>query len=261
MTALGAVVALAERDLRAIAASRTQLYSSMLTPLLLLLFLGVGVSDGLRPEALEGDFKAFLVAGVAVMTSVFSSTFTAASYYRDRDSGLIRVLLASPLSSRMVLLGKSVTGVVIGSLQAVVVIAVAAPFVDLEWQYGLARGLTAAVLVVVLLNLSLAGLASALSTRVSSMQGFHLIMNLALFPLLFFSGAFFPLEDLPIWFRSLAWINPLTYAVDGLQLATYSGDSDGYAGLWVDLPVLCGLAAIALVGGLAKAPRLTWSGR
>jgi ABC-2 type transport system permease protein len=194
------------------------------------------------------------------MTSVFSATFASASYYRDRDSGILRMFLASPNSPRAILFGKSLAGVVIGSLQSMVVLLVAAPFVEFEWQYGVAPGIACAFAAIVLMNVMLGGFAQGLASRIQTMQGFHLLMNLALFPLLFFSGAFFPIEGLPAWLEVLARLNPLSYAVDALLLATYAGGSGGYLGLAVDFTVLGVLAVAAYALGLARTPRLTWSG-
>lgn len=248
--------------MRAVTRSRSQLYSSMLTPLLFLVFLGNGVSEGLAPANLTaGNFTAYLVAGVVVMTSVFSATFSSASYYKDRDSGILRMLLSSPNSARTVLFGKSLAGVCIGVLQGSVVLLLAAPFVEFEWQYGLAPGLGVALATIVLLNIMLSGLAQALASRVETMQGFHLVMNLALFPLLFFSGAFFPVDNLPMWLEVLARINPLSYAVDALELAAYADGTAGFFGLAVDFAVLTVLAAAVYALGLARTPRLTWSGK
>lgn len=248
--------------MRAVTRSRSQLYSSMLTPLLFLVFLGNGVSEGLAPANLTaGNFTAYLVAGVVVMTSVFSATFSSASYYKDRDSGILRMLLSSPNSARTVLFGKSLAGVCIGVLQGSVVLLLAAPFVEFEWQYGLVPGLGVALATIVLLNVMLSGLAQALASRVETMQGFHLVMNLALFPLLFFSGAFFPVDNLPMWLEVLARINPLSYAVDALELAAYADGTAGFFGLAVDFAVLTVLAAAVYALGLARTPRLTWSGK
>ncbi len=261
MSALAAPAALFARDLRAVARSRSQLYSSMLTPLLFLVFLGVGVSEGLEPSNLsDGNFTAYLVAGVVVMTSVFSATFASASYYRDRDTGILRMVLSSPNSPRSILFGKSLAGVVIGSAQSMAVLLVAAPFVEFEWQYGILPGLACAAAAIVLLNVMLGGFAQALASRIETMQGFHLLMNLALFPLLFFSGAFFPVEGLPAWLEVLARVNPLSYAVDALLLAAYAGGSEGYFGLGPDFAVLGALAVAAYGLGVAREPRLTWSG-
>jgi ABC-2 type transport system permease protein len=258
---VSAVLILMERDLRAVARSRSQLYSSMFTPLLFLVFLGAGVTHGLQPANLPaGNFTAFLVPGVVVMTLVFSSTFSSASYYKDRDSGVLRVLLSSPHSPRNILLGKSLAGVLIGLSQACIVLAIAAPFVEFEWQYGVAAGAGLAVIVMALTALLLAGVAQILASRIQSMQGFHLVMNLALFPLLFFSGAFFPVSDVPTWLEVLARLNPLSYAVDGLQLAVYADGDSGFVGIPIDLAVLGGLALLVYALSFARKPRLTWSG-
>ena len=40
-----------------------------------------------------------LVPGIIVMTALFSSTFSSASFYQDRDSGMLKVFLASPHAS------------------------------------------------------------------------------------------------------------------------------------------------------------------
>ncbi|MCC7365528.1 MAG: ABC transporter permease [Dehalococcoidia bacterium] len=261
MSAAAACSALFARDLRSVVRSRSQLYSSIFTPLLILVFLGNGVSEGLDPANLsDGNFTAYLVAGAVVMTAVFSSTFSSAAYYRDRDTGLMRMLLSSPHSARIILLGKSLAGVAIGMVQAFVVLCVAAPFVDFEWQYGLIPGLLIALAAVALLNVMLAGIAQTLASRIQTMQGFHLLMNLALFPLLFFSGAFFPIDGLPTWLEVLAYVNPLTYAVDALQLAAYASSDATYIGLAVDFAVLIALSAAVYALGLARTPKLTWSG-
>jgi ABC-2 type transport system permease protein len=261
VSAVAASAALFERDIRSVARARSQLYSSILTPLLLLVFLGTGVSEGLEPSNLSaGNFTAYLVAGVVVMTSVFSATFASASYYRDRDSGILRMFLSSPNSPRAILFGKSLAGVLIGSVQSVVVLLVAAPFVEFEWQYGILPGIGIAVASVVLLNVMLGGFAQAMASRIQTMQGFHLLMNLALFPMLFFSGAFFPVEGLPAWLEVLARLNPLSYAVDALLLAAYADGTSGYFGLAIDFVVLSALAVGAYGLGLARMPRLTWSG-
>lgn len=262
MTAIGACLALLARDLTAVRRSRSQLYSSMVTPLFLLVLLGVGVSRGLEPSTLAaGNFTAYLVAGIVVTTAVFSSTFSGASYYRDRDTGMLRMILASPLSPRVLLTGKSLAAVVIGTAQALLVLAIATPFVDLAWQYGIGAGIGIAIVVVILMNLLLAGAAQSMATRVSTMQGFHLLMNLVLFPLLFVSGAFFPIDSLPLWLKLVAWANPLTYGVDALQVAMYAEDTDGFIGLPIDFAVLGSVAVLVYVLGLVKLPRLTFSGR
>jgi ABC-2 type transport system permease protein len=253
MHAIGAVMALVARDLRAFLRSRSQLYSSVLFPLMLLAILGTGVSEGLDPQNID-DYVTFLTPGMIVMTALFSSTFSSASYYADRDSGILKVLLASPHSTRVILLGKTLSAVIIGAAQAMIVLGVAAviPSIDFNWQFGILQGLALAILMIVVLNLFLSGLGQLLASRINSMQGFHLVMNLVLFPFLFFSGAFFPLADLPAWLHALGRINPLSYGVDALQLALYAETTDGHFGLPIDLAVMGALAVAVFWFGTSR---------
>jgi ABC-2 type transport system permease protein len=43
------------------------------------------------------------------------------------------------------------------------------------------------------------------------------VINFVLMPILFLSGAFFPLQGLPIWLEGLTRIDPAAYAVDALR--------------------------------------------
>lgn len=259
MSGAAACLALLQRELRAVARSRSQLYSSILFPLMLLALLGAGVSEGLQPSSSilgTGDYTDFLAPGMIAMTAIFASTFSSASFYRDRDTGMLRALLASPHSARTILLGKALAAVVIGSAQsvAVLVLAVVIPGIDLSWQFGWLGGAATVVAAIVTLNVMLNGLALLIAVRVRTMQGFHLIMNLALFPLFFLSGAFFPLEGAPEWLRIISYVNPLTYPVDLIQYACWASSPEGLIGPAITAPVLGGLALAAIVLGLRRGP-------
>ena len=204
MSAVAACQAILQRDLRAVLRSRSQLYSSILFPLMILAILGTGVSQGLDPTLVrDGDYASFLVPGAIAM--------------------------------------------------AVLAVAAAVPGIDLEWQYGVAPGVLLAGAAVVLLALLLNGFAQIVASRIRTMQGFHLVMNLVLFPLLFFSGGFFPLDDLPAWLEVLATANPLSYAVDLLRAAVYA-DSSTHFGLPIDFAVLGALAVALFAWGLQRHP-------
>ena len=258
-SSLSACVALLQRELRAVARSRSQLYSSILFPLMLLALLGAGVSDGLQPSSPilgAGDYTDFLAPGMIAMTAIFASTFSSASFYRDRETGMLQVLLVSPHSARTILFGKVLAAVVIGSLQSVAVLILAAviPGIDLAWQFGWLGGAATVIAAVITLNIMLNGLALLIATRVRTMQGFHLIMNLALFPLFFLSGAFFPLDGAPDWLRIISYINPLTYPVELIQYACWASSGDGLLGPAITAPVLATLALLCILLGLRRGP-------
>jgi ABC-2 type transport system permease protein len=77
-----------------------------------------------------------------------------------------------------------------------------------------------------------------------------------LFPLLFLSGAFFPINELPVWLKVIGRVNPLSYGVDLLQLTLYARDTGGYSGVPLDLAVLAVLAVVVFVLGSGRSASL-----
>jgi ABC-2 type transport system permease protein len=139
----------------------------------------------------------------------------------DREFGYLKEVLVSPAPRQALILGRlvgdSVVALVQGLLMAVLVSLVAG------WP-GTARFLAAlAAAYVAALASSSIGTFIALSMR--SPEGFHVVINLIMMPMLFISGAFYPIEPLPEWLKALAYINPLYYAVDlsrGLMYGVHS---------------------------------------
>jgi ABC-2 type transport system permease protein len=70
--------------------------------------------------------------------------------------------------------------------------------------------------------LALTGFGVMMAARIKSMQSFFALMQMAMMPMLFLSGALFPLAGLPVWLSVLTRLNPLTYAVDPLRHAVFS---------------------------------------
>ena len=54
---------------------------------------------------------------------------------------------------------------------------------------------------------------SDLSVTQKTDQGFAFIFRLIITPLLFFSGTYFPIENLPDWAQVVSWCTPLAHGV------------------------------------------------
>jgi len=67
-----------------------------------------------------------------------------------------------------------------------------------------------------LVGLVFAGLGTAIGSSLKDMQGFQLIMNLLVMPIIFLSGALFPLNNLPTALMVATRVDPLSYGIDGL---------------------------------------------
>jgi ABC-2 type transport system permease protein len=73
-----------------------------------------------------------------------------------------------------------------------------------------------------LMAIALTAFGVLVASRIQRIEGFQVVMQLVLFPMLFLSGALFPLSDLPAWLTLLTRINPLTYAVAPLRQVVFS---------------------------------------
>ena len=71
-----------------------------------------------------------------------------------------------------------------------------------------------------------------------------MLSSMVKFPVVFISGVFIPLKDLPLWGRAIAFVSPLTYFTD---IARHSLQANGYLPAASDLAILAGFSALFLV--------------
>ena len=71
-----------------------------------------------------------------------------------------------------------------------------------------------------------------------------MLSSLVRFPLVFISGVFVPVEEVPAWGQTIASASPLTYFID---LARYSTTGISYYSLPIDLAVLVVYTLLFLV--------------
>ena len=155
----------------------------------------------------------FMYPGVVAMTVVMTSLFSGLSVVWDREFGFLKELLVAPLSRSGIVLGKAAGASLVALAQTAVRLLPARAF-------GITPGpLTLAMLLVAVAELSLAvaGLGILVASRMRSQQSFQVVMQLLLFPLLFLSGAFFPVNNLPAWLGFVVRCNPVTYGIDAIR--------------------------------------------
>jgi ABC-2 type transport system permease protein len=108
------------------------------------------------------------------------------------------------------------------------------------------------------LSFTLTALGVMAAGRIKSFQGFMALVNMIMMPMLFLSGAMFPLSGLPGWLSALTHINPLTYAVDAVRRTVFDHVAISevsravlvpgvHWGGW-QVPVLVEVAVVAIVG-------------
>jgi ABC-2 type transport system permease protein len=207
------------RELVRFSSERTRIIGSFGQPLIYLIVMGTGLGATFRSSSVPQGFSyiAFMYPGILGMTILFTSLFSAISVIWDREFGFLKEILVAPVSRGSIVLGKVLGGATVATLQGMVLL-ILAPFVGLPLDIPQILGV---ILTMILVASALVSLGLAIASRMSSMEGFQVIMNFIVIPMWLLSGAFFPLRGLPAWMSVLTRIDPLTYGVDALRGIVY----------------------------------------
>ena len=208
MTSLAAAQAIVGRDLTRALRQKSRVLGGVARPFMWLLLVGTGYNAIARVEG-AGSYYAFVFPGVVVMAALFGAMLTAIATVYDREFGMLRLMLASPAGVTTVLVGRAIAAAAVGFVQGGLVLLCAPLFVSASIRQVAAAALALAATSVVS---SVLGLLVAAPLR--SVENFAGIVNVVLFPLLFLSGALYPTANMPAALRTLARLNPVTYAVD-----------------------------------------------
>lgn len=206
-----------ERELIRFVRTRARILSSFIQPILFLFVLGYGMTT-LVGSTGGFDFKKFVFPGIVAMTVMSTAISSAISIVWDREFGFLREMLVAPVSRSALVTGKTLGGASIATVQGTIMLALA-PLIGVH--------LTALVVAEViglelLMAIALTAFGVFVAARIQRMEGFSVVMQLLLFPMLFLSGALFPLKGLPAWLAVITRLNPLTYAVDPLRHVVFA---------------------------------------
>jgi ABC-2 type transport system permease protein len=216
--------------------------SSLGQPLLFLLALGFGFGP-IYQQAGNGSYIEFLGPGIVAMAVIFTAIFSGMEVIWDRQFGFLKETLVAPVSRLNIMIGRTLGGATVASIQGVVVFVLA---MIVGFRPYSALMILVAFLFVILIAVVFTALGTAIASKMEDMQVFPIIMNFIVMPLFFLSGAIFPLKSLPEGVQFFARLNPLVYGVDGLR-GTLTGASD--FGIINDFIILILIAGVFMAIG------------
>jgi lipooligosaccharide transport system permease protein len=211
---------------------RGSVFSTVLTPVLMLAAMGVGLgslvdkADAARRATLGGvSYLQFLAPGLlaaaAMQTAANEGIYPVMEGIKWRRT--YYAMLATPLTATDVALGQLLWITVrIAMTSAVFVVAIIA--------FGAARSVNVALALpaAVLTGAAFAPPIAAFTASLQGPQGLANLMRFGVIPLYLFSGTFFPVTQLPWVLRLVAYLTPLWHGVDlcrtiALGTATWGG--------------------------------------
>jgi ABC-2 type transport system permease protein len=208
-----AVKTVCQRDLIRFIGNRAQTMTWLVQPLLFLFVLGSGLQSLSAASTGGVDLKTFIFPGVICIAVLFTAMISAASLVWDRELGFLQEMLVAPVSRTSIILGKALGGASIAASQGVIVLALAG-LVGVPYDPALLLG---ALGLLVLVAFAVSAFGMLVAVTIKQAQTFTWIMQLVVFPMVFLSGALYPVSGLPTWLEVLNRLNPLTYAVDPMR--------------------------------------------
>jgi len=224
VSSIDSIVIMIYRQVKRYIGARSRVVMTFVQPVMWIFFFGLGMGslftfnnpyiDTLIKQQFGGlDYITFLTSGVVAMTIFTASFISGVSVIWDKQFGFLKETLVAPAHRASIIIGRSIGDALTILLQATIITLISkaiAPGLRLA-------GLLPALIYGFILSLGLISLGIAIATKMTSPEGFQMIVNLIMMPLQFLSGIFFPISRLPDWAQIIAKLNPLTYAVDGMR--------------------------------------------
>ncbi len=188
------------------------IFGSGLSPVMGGLTQGIASASPMAPSR-EIDFVMFIFPGIIGMNVLMGSMMSGISIVWDREFGFLKEILVAPINRTAVALGKTLGGSTTGMIRGLLLL-IFAPLIGVSIS---AEMVVKLVPLLFLISFSITSLGVLIGARMQSTEGFQVIMQFILMPMIFVSGALFPMRDLPVWMNFLVKVNPVTYAIDPLR--------------------------------------------
>lgn len=186
------------------------------------------------------------------MSVLMSSFMAGVSVVWDREFGFLKEVLVAPISRAAVSIGKTLGSATVALIQGLVILLFS-PLIGISVSAGT---LLALLGLMFLLAAAMGSFGVLLATRIRSMEAFQATMQMLMFPMVFLSGAFFPLQGLPSWMNVLVKLNPATYGIAPIRevmLGTAPGNLFGISlfgytlSLWSNIGLLALLSTVMVL--------------
>lgn len=189
---------------------KASLVGTLGEPLLFLLALGLGLGRFI-PQIEGMSYLQFIAPGLVASAAMYSACFecTFGSFTRMVTQKTYQAIVVTPVSMEEVAAGDILWGATKAGFSGLAIILILGLFGLLRspWVFLLP-------LLVGLVGLTFASFSTFMTSLAYSYEFFAYYFTLFISPMFLFSGIFFPLNSLPYWAGKIAWLFPLTHAVN-----------------------------------------------
>jgi ABC-2 type transport system permease protein len=209
-----------------------------------------GEPFSLRPRVLYNpglDTPIFMLPGIlAIMLLINTALLTAIGVAREKETGTLEQVLVTPVPPLVLMLGKILPPVVIGSFELFLALGASAWLFDLP----LGGSFTFLLAATCLFLLSTLGVGLLVATFSRTQQQAFMGVFLFILPANLLSGMLTPVSSMPAWLEPVTRINPVRYYIEILRSALLEGA--GLADLWFQLAALGAFGGVILLIASAR---------
>jgi len=218
------------RDMIRFVRFKTLLVSSLLQPALWLAFFGIAMSSSfdtlmagmpVLPGVPNVGYLTFMGAGIIAMTTLFTSLFGGIVILFDKNWGLMREILASPMNRNHIIFGIGLSGVTKSFIQAIIImvfgILIGAAFFSGFTPLEILIGVAGILAFVGMFALGFLFLSAAIAISMESPEGLQGVTTLLTMPIFFASNALYPTDAFPEFLKILSMYNPMTLLITGIR--------------------------------------------
>ena len=198
-------------------------------------------TEGLVPG--KQNYFQFVAPGIIIMVVVMAVMIgLAASISREKELGTLDGILVAPIPRICIILGKALSQTTRGLLQGSIVLLLSIFLFGVR-IYG---SISLVVLLLFLGVFSFIGLGILISALAAEQETAMTIMMTLTFPMIFLSGVFFPIEQMPGFMQIISKILPLTYAIEALRKVIILGAGISSLGKELTILIAFGTATLAI---------------
>ncbi|QGA55544.1 ABC transporter permease subunit [Sulfolobus sp. E5-1-F] len=216
-----------ELELRKLKNDRMELYTRAIQPMLWLVLYGTVISR-IRAIPTGGiPYIDYITPAIIIQSSTFISIFYGLTLVWERESGILKKLITTPLPRYSIVIGRSFASG-IRSLFQILIITIIALLLGVKF-YNVFYFITAS-LIIFFVSSGFASLSVVIASFMKTRERFMGIGQAITMPLFFASNGLYPIELMPSILKYIASANPLTYIIDICRRLMITGNMDSVVG-------------------------------
>jgi len=189
----------------------------------------------------DPSYFQFLAPGMMMMVVMFSVMLgLPRAISHEKEAGTFDGILASPTSRFSIIFGKTLAQGTRGLIQGGIVLLLALILFGVVVQ----GSFLLVILLLILGIFSFIGLGIMITSVARDEETAQTMMMILQFPMMFLSGVFFPIEQMPWYMQYLSKATPLTYAIQAMRKVVVLGA--GLEDIFTEIVILMAFGLITL---------------